>query len=274
MFCSKCGKEFPEGITVCESCESNNTQPQQFDLPQEPPPYTQPVYTDPDSMPKTNGLAIASLVVSIVGFLIGLGIVAVILGIIGQNQIKASLGRQKGSGLAIAGIVVGCIGAVVFVPLILAAVLFPVFNTARMKARDTMCLQNLKELSIAVSTYSQDYNEKLPPADKWSDAVAKYITDSHVFCCGAARELSCAYSFNDRLNKTSLKELVNASNAPMLFDSKGGWNSALPISSFDARHCGGYNCSFADGHVKWVLPKGAAPTGYRRYKTDDNKLND
>jgi prepilin-type processing-associated H-X9-DG protein len=276
MFCRKCGKEIPDGNTVCESCESSNASvsSQTFDLPPQPQPYIQPDQTDTDSVQKTNGIAIASLVVSIVGFLIGLGIVAIILGIIGQNQIKASMGRQKGAGLAIAGIVVGCIGTVAFIPIILSAILFPVFNNARMKARDSICVQNLKELSIAVSTYSQDYDEKLPPVNKWSDAVMRYTINNRVFRCGAARRLSCAYSFNDKLDKASMQKMVNVSTTPMLFDSKGGWNSALPVSGFDARHCGGYNSSFVDGHAAWVLPKGATATGYKRHETDDSRLND
>ncbi len=275
MFCSKCGKEIPDGNTVCESCTSSNASvsSQSFNLPPQPPPYIQPDYVTPNSAQKTNGMAIASLVVSIVGFAIGLGIVAIILGIIGQNQIKASMGRQKGGGLAIAGIVVGCIGTVAFIPIILGAILYPVFDNARMKARDSSCMSNLKQLSLAVSAYTQDYNGKMPIADKWSDAIAPLTNESRVFRCPSARKLDCGFSFNDKLDQVSLEKITIPSNTPLLFDAKGGWNSALPVSSFDARHQGGYNISFVDGHVTWVLPKGATATGYKRYEKDDNRMN-
>ena len=45
---------------------------------------------------------------------------------------------------------------------ILAAILFPVFATAREKARQTGCASNLKQLGIAMLQYSQDYDELLP----------------------------------------------------------------------------------------------------------------
>jgi hypothetical protein len=51
--------------------------------------------------PKTNGLAIASLVLSLVGFTI----VAVILGHIARGQIRRT--GEQGAGLALAGLIIG-----------------------------------------------------------------------------------------------------------------------------------------------------------------------
>ena len=45
---------------------------------------------------------------------------------------------------------------------ILAAILFPVFATAREKARQTTCASNLKQIGIAFVQYSQDYDEGTP----------------------------------------------------------------------------------------------------------------
>lgn len=45
---------------------------------------------------------------------------------------------------------------------ILAAILFPVFATAREKARQTTCASNLKQLGLAVVQYVQDYDENMP----------------------------------------------------------------------------------------------------------------
>ena len=45
---------------------------------------------------------------------------------------------------------------------ILAAILFPVFAQARSKARQTTALSNLKQISLAVLQYAQDYDELLP----------------------------------------------------------------------------------------------------------------
>ncbi len=43
---------------------------------------------------------------------------------------------------------------------ILAAILFPVFARAREKARQTSCLSNVKEITLAFVMYDTDYNEK------------------------------------------------------------------------------------------------------------------
>jgi prepilin-type processing-associated H-X9-DG protein len=45
---------------------------------------------------------------------------------------------------------------------ILAAILFPVFASAREDARRTQCLSNMRQISIAWSQYSEDYDEMLP----------------------------------------------------------------------------------------------------------------
>src|SRR5215216_4432933 len=47
---------------------------------------------------------------------------------------------------------------------ILAAILFPVFARARENARRTSCLSNLKQLSLGIMQYTQDYDERLPQA--------------------------------------------------------------------------------------------------------------
>ncbi|HLK59157.1 MAG TPA: DUF1559 domain-containing protein [Chthonomonadaceae bacterium] len=45
---------------------------------------------------------------------------------------------------------------------ILAAILFPVFASAREKARQTSCASNLRQLGLATLMYSEDYDEIYP----------------------------------------------------------------------------------------------------------------
>ncbi len=76
---------------------------------------------------RTNGMAIASLVLGIV-WLYGLGsLLALIFGIVGQRQIDESNGAQSGRGMATAGIVLGIVG--------LAGVLIIVIAVASAGAR-------------------------------------------------------------------------------------------------------------------------------------------
>jgi hypothetical protein len=82
-----------------------------------------PGYGYPASAPKTNGLAIASLVLSIVS-LVGIGsIVGIVLGFVSRAQIRQSHGTQRGAGLGLAGIIVGF----VTLALVLLAVAIPTF---------------------------------------------------------------------------------------------------------------------------------------------------
>src|SRR5689334_25448872 len=47
---------------------------------------------------------------------------------------------------------------------ILAAILFPVFARAREQARRTVCMSNMKQLSMGLMMYVQDYDERMPHA--------------------------------------------------------------------------------------------------------------
>lgn len=53
---------------------------------------------------------------------------------------------------------------------LLAALLFPVFARARENARKSACQSNLKQLGVAMTMYSQDYDERVMPASSASDA--------------------------------------------------------------------------------------------------------
>lgn len=92
---------------------------------------------------------------------------------------------------------------------ILAAILFPVFAKAREKARQSSCASNLKQLSLAIMGYTQDYDETLVftvavvPADylgahsvcgayrgHWTGATTPYVKNTQVFVCPSGKKPS------------------------------------------------------------------------------------
>jgi len=58
---------------------------------------------------RTNGMAIASLVCSLVAILLGgiPAILGIIFGFVARSQIRKSNGSQKGDGMALSGIIIG-----------------------------------------------------------------------------------------------------------------------------------------------------------------------
>jgi len=89
---------------------------------------------------------------------------------------------------------------------ILAAILFPVFATAREKARQTSCSSNMKQLGLGVLQYIQDYDETLPCGADWHDngagwacQVYPYLKSKGVFVCpsdtGTPNPM-CSYGYN------------------------------------------------------------------------------
>src|SRR3982751_2317979 len=57
---------------------------------------------------------------------------------------------------------------------ILAAILFPVFARARENARKASCASNLKQIGLAMTQYSQDYDEMLVPSAHFSKSPVIY----------------------------------------------------------------------------------------------------
>ncbi|MCX7855039.1 MAG: DUF4190 domain-containing protein [Anaerolineae bacterium] len=94
-------------------------------------PYTPPPsYGYPPPSPPTNGLAIASLVLSLLGLIGVLPLLGTVLGLIfgysARNQIAQSRGTQGGEGLAKAGIIIGWVTLGIWALGICAAIIFGV----------------------------------------------------------------------------------------------------------------------------------------------------
>jgi len=78
---------------------------------------------------------------------------------------------------------------------ILAAILFPVFAKVREKARETSCVSNMKQMGLAITQYTQDYDETFPLRNQgcgdnyqwcgnpWDKMVQPYVKSLAVFGC-------------------------------------------------------------------------------------------
>jgi prepilin-type processing-associated H-X9-DG protein len=146
------------------------------------------------------------------------------------------------------------VGLLLIIPVIaiLAAIVLPVFASARENARTASCQNNLKQLSIALIAYVQDYDEVLPQKGVWCDRLYPYIQSRRVYVCPDLPDKSSGYAFNAALSQVRLTFVADPRDIATEFDASGGWNlygySDLP----DARHAGRNkaNIAFLDGHVK------------------------
>jgi prepilin-type processing-associated H-X9-DG protein len=110
---------------------------------------------------------------------------------------------------------------------ILAAILFPVLAQAREKARSAACLSNAKQIALAFSMYSQDYDELYPPAVDlvtgawWEPVVEPYVRGGRVggiLTCPTAPSRAYAYSMNWSMSGRSQAALVHPANTILTAD--------------------------------------------------------
>jgi prepilin-type processing-associated H-X9-DG protein len=200
---------------------------------------------------KTSGMAVASLVLGILGLCGITALAGLILGIISLGKINRSGGKLSGQGLAIAGICVSGFMLLFSIP-IMAGMTLPALARAKQKAQSINCINNLKQLGLAVRVYAADHNDLLPPAATWCDAIQGGVGSSKVFQCPAEPGNRCSYAFNARLDGKKESE-INPQTV-LLFESDAGWNgSGGPEVLKPHKHSGRLvNVALADGSVHQV----------------------
>jgi prepilin-type processing-associated H-X9-DG protein len=140
--------------------------------------------------------------------------------------------------------------------MISAAILFPVFAQAREKARQTVCSSNEKQMALAILMYSQDYDEKFPPAPRWMDVTASYVKDDKVYHCpNVGHEPGVyGYAFNTTLSMVQFEKVQEPKTQRMLIDStnlaRNASDTGVSLPS-PGRHSRGSVMAYADGRVLW-----------------------
>ncbi len=166
-----------------------------------------------------------SLVLGILGLVFVFGCVGWIFSLIALiSGIKKNY--KTGTILGIIGLV---LHGLVLPICIFAAILLPAFARAHEKAHEiTSCINNLKQVGLAVTIYAYDNDDHLPAS---LDDVQEYVSSSDVFCCPSDESgQSYVYVGGDRSVLDS---------RPIAFD-------------FPGNHPGKVNVLWADGHVETV----------------------
>jgi len=115
----------------------------------------------------TNGLAVASLVLSLL-WIVGLGsLLAVIFAVIARKQIRESNGAQGGGGLAIAGLVIGIVG---LAGLALSTAVGLTVGRTSQNAAVSSCRSDAESVQTAVDAYQAQQSSYPSPPGRWSAA--------------------------------------------------------------------------------------------------------
>ena len=217
-----------------------------------PPPIPPSLPVTPS---KTSGMAIASLVLGILGvFTFGAtALVGLILGIISLVKINKSNGALRGSGLALAGTIVS--GVFLLMLPVVAALLLPALANAKSKAQAIICMTNMKQLALGSFMYADNNKGQLPSGPDWCDTVQKYVRNEKAFQCpGGNRNQRCHYAFNSQLSGVKTKSVTSPAQTVLLFESDGGWNASggIELMVKKSRHQRAMSLVFVDGHSEIV----------------------
>lgn len=163
---------------------------------------------------------------------------------------------------------------VIAIILILAAILFPVFQRPRPGGeRRAACQRQLKQIGLGFLQYVQDYDERFPPArvalsKGWVDVLQPYIKSTQIFQCPSGprhAKSTTDYFYNRNFVRLNSEKILHpavvilggdgADDAPYWNSITGlpaTWATAYPAPS--VRHIDWANYLFADGHVKAKAP--------------------
>jgi prepilin-type N-terminal cleavage/methylation domain-containing protein/prepilin-type processing-associated H-X9-DG protein len=169
---------------------------------------------------------------------------------------------------------------------ILAAMLLPALNKAREKANAVVCLGNMHQWGLSVGMYADDFQDYLPPEGAgnpvsgspyaWYNVLPPYINTKSlitlyvngtpptrktkgIYSCPSDKK--CPDNPTDALpyymvgmNGVALfkrGDCVKPTETIMFCENEGSF-SATNGKYCPARHSGGSNFTFVDGHAEWL----------------------
>jgi prepilin-type N-terminal cleavage/methylation domain-containing protein/prepilin-type processing-associated H-X9-DG protein len=119
---------------------------------------------------------------------------------------------------------------VIIIIAILAALLLPVLASAKLTAQQTSCLNNLKELGLAVRMYDDDnkgYPVRGGDGQQWPAALLYYYNNTNILACPSEVALYHSLLGNQAEGSGNYPGAA-ADNAPNSY-IMNGWNDVFPL---------------------------------------------
>ena len=223
-------------------------------------PYPSQTFGSPAPTPaKTSGLAIASLILGILGFCTGgvTGLIGLIIGIAALSVINKSPGEVGGKGAATAGVAISASSIVIGCILVgMVGLMLPALAKARMMAKSARTQVYLSHLANAQMSYSSDHNDLMPPADSWIEALRPYVSgdiDSMISSPFSDAD-ERLFAMNINLDGVRSDRISQPTSTPLFFEVAPGSPLAGGMELMSARpgNRHGYLIVFVDGHAEEV----------------------
>lgn len=118
--------------------------------------------------------------------------------------------------------------------------------------RMNTCMNNQRQLAVAVMMYVQDNDETFAPsAVAWSNLRPYMDSEMSILVCPSAEYASNGYGFNNTLGSKSLGDIKNPANLLLMADSDAPGNVILSVGDITAIRHGGdrFIAAYVDGHV-------------------------
>jgi hypothetical protein len=147
-------------------------------------------------------------------------------------------------------------GCVIMIVCVLAAVLYPVFAVSHTSSHQSSCLSNVKQVTLALMMYAQDYDDRMPRW-KWMDSTYSYAKNWEIYACQVVKrddESGYGYAFERSLVGRHTTEVKKPAEQPLVFESSLLYKNATAQIRTGlmrpGRHSGSDIVSFLDGHAR------------------------
>jgi prepilin-type processing-associated H-X9-DG protein len=187
--------------------------------------------------PPSKGMALASLILGILGCIPLVGIVAIILGAIAMKRATSEPQRFGGFGLALGGVICGFVFTLSSCLVFGAGVFLPALGQARQSARHLKSQSQLQQIGVALHMYATDNNGAFPESEQdWqARLVPRYVPNASIFeIPGHDAGNPATYVYIPGL---VLNNVTSPASTPVIYESNPHpWKHRVHVL-------------FADGHV-------------------------